>query len=176
MLAKLQTKVMTLNLGHQVGDFQSHSGEAIENVDDFIYLGSWIGETERDIKVRKGKTWAALHRLKNIGKFKLSKKLKIRLFIAACESVLLYGSEVWTMTKAQEQSLDGTQTKMLRRVPGVSWKDKVSNDVLYGTLPKLPDKIRSRRLKLAGHCCRHPETYDLVTWEPKARRGETRRG
>ena len=39
------------------------------------------------VKVRKGKTWAALHRLNNIWKSKLSKKIKIRLFIAACESV-----------------------------------------------------------------------------------------
>ena len=61
---------------------------------------------------------------------------------------------------------------------GVSWKDKVNNDVLYGTLPKLSDKIRSRRLKLAGHCIRHPELLanDLITWEPEARRKETRRG
>ena len=67
---------------------------------------------------------------------------------------------------------------MLHMVLGVSWKYKVNNDVLYGTLPKLSDKIRSRRLKLAGHCIRHPELLvnDLVTWEPKARQGETKRG
>ena len=100
------------------------------------------------------------------------------MFIAACESVLLYGSEAWTMTKAQEKSLDGTYTKMLRMVLGVSWKDKVNNDVLYGTLPKLSDKIRSRRLKSAGHCIRHPELLanDLVTLKPEARRGEAKRG
>ena len=82
------------------------------------------------------------------------------------------------MTKAQEKSLDGTYTKMLRMVLGVSWKDKVNNDVLHGTLPKLSEKIRSRRLKLAGHCIRHPELLanHLITWEPEARRGETRRG
>ena len=72
-----------------MGVLQSRSGEAIENVEGFIYLGSWIDEIERDIKVRKGKTWAALHRLKNIWKSKLSQKLKIRLFIAAFKSVLL---------------------------------------------------------------------------------------
>ena len=57
----------------------------------------------------------------------------------------MYGSEAWTMTKAQEKNLDGTYTKMLRMVLGVSWKDKVSNDVLYEEQPKLSDKIRSRR-------------------------------
>ena len=107
-----KTKVMTLNLGDQLGDLQSRCGEAIENVGDFIYLGSRIDEIERDIKFGKGKTWVALHRLKNIWKSILSKRLKIRLFIAACKSllVLLYGSVAWTMTKAQEKSLDGTYT------------------------------------------------------------------
>ena len=81
----------------QAEDLQSRTGEAIENVADFIYLGSWIDGTERDIKVRKAKAWAALHRLQNIWKSKLSKSLKVRLFIAACESVLLYGSETWTL-------------------------------------------------------------------------------
>ena len=65
--------------------------------------------------------------------------------------MLLYGSETWTLTKAQEKGLDGTYTKMLRMVLDVSWKDKVSNAVLYGKLAKLYVKIRSRRLKLVGH-------------------------
>ena len=96
-----KTKVMTLNMEDRSSDLQSRSGEAIEKVDDFIYLGSWIESTEREIRVRKGKAWGALHRLKDIWKSKLSKSLKIRLFIAACESVLLYGSETFTLTKAQ---------------------------------------------------------------------------
>ena len=98
------------------------------------------------------------------------------MFIATCESVLLYGSEAWTMTKAQEKSLDGTYTRMLSIVPGISWKDKVSNDVLYGMLPKLSDRMRSRRLKLAGYCIRHFELLanDVVTWEPETRRVETK--
>ena len=56
--------------------------------------------------------------------------------------------------------------------------DRISNDILYGNLPKLSDKIKSRRLKLAGHCIRHPELLacDLVTWEPEAQRGEAKRG
>ena len=74
--------------------------------------------------------------------------------------------------------MDGTYTKMLRMVLGVSWKVNVSNDVLYEKLPKLSDKIRSRRLKLAEHFIRLPKLLanDLVTWEPEARRRETKRG
>ena len=33
---------------------------SIEKVDDFIYLGSWIESTDREIRVRKGKAWGAL--------------------------------------------------------------------------------------------------------------------
>ena len=83
------------------------------------------------------------------------------------------------MKKAQEKSLNGTYSKMLRMVLGISWKDKVSNKyVIYGKLPKLSDRIRSWRLKLAGHWIRHPELLanDLVTREPETRRGETKRG
>ena len=67
---------------------------------------------------------------------------------------------------------------MLRMVLGVSWKGNVSNYVLYEKLPKLSDKIRSRRLKLVEHFIRLPKLLanDLVIWEPEARRRETKRG
>ena len=138
-----KTKVMKLNMDDRSSDPQSRSGEAIENVDDFIYLGSWIECTDREIRVRKGKAWGALHRLKDIWKSKLSKSLRIKLFIAACESVLLYGSETWTLTKAQEKSLDGTAYQ------GCQTSYEAGDN------------------KMAGHCIRHPElcASDLVLWE-----------
>ena len=67
-----KTKVMTLNMEERSNDLQSRSGEAIGKVDDFIYLGSWIESTDREIRVRKGNVWGALHRLKDIWKFKRS--------------------------------------------------------------------------------------------------------
>ena len=173
-----KTKMMSFNLDDTSSELKSISRETIEGVTDFVYLGSWIENTEKDIKVRKAKAWAAVHRLKAIWKSTLSKKLKVRLFIAACESILLYGAETWTLTKAQEKSIDGTYTKMLRMVLGVSWKDKLQNKLLYGKLPRVSEKIRSRRLKLAGHCIRHPELVasDLVLWEPSDVRGRAHRG
>ena len=68
---------------------------------------------------------------------------------------------------------------MLRMVLGISWKDKVSNITLYGNLPRLSKKLRSKRLKMAGHCIRHPEllTSNLVLWEPmngRAQQGRPR--
>ena len=76
------------------------------------------------------------------------------------------------MTKAQEKCLDGTYTEMLRMTLGVSWKDKVGTNVLYGTLRKLSEKIRSRILKLAGHCIKHPEFLANDPRRCKARGGQ----
>ena len=36
-------------------------GKEIEQVDDFVYLGSWIRTTEHDVVVRKAKACAACH-------------------------------------------------------------------------------------------------------------------
>ena len=50
----------------------------------------------------------------------------------------------------------------------IHWSDRVTNEILYGKLPKLSDKIAARRLRLAGHCQRHPElgAHRLILWEP----------
>ena len=44
----------------------------------------------------------------------ISKDIIKAYYIAACESVLLYGSETWTLTKAQKKSLDRTYIKNQR--------------------------------------------------------------
>ena len=55
--------------------------------------------------------------------------------------------------------------------------NKWTNETLYNGLPKVTDKIKARRLRLAGHCVRHGMKEDadsasvevagsLVLWEP----------
>ena len=41
-------------------------GQPINIVDDFKYLGSYVGSTERDVKVRIGLAWTAFDKLKSI--------------------------------------------------------------------------------------------------------------
>ena len=74
----------------------------------------------------------------------------------------------WTLTLKTEKELNVSYTRMLRMALGVSWKDRIPNNILYGDLPKLTDKIRERRLKLAGYCYRHPElvAHKLTLWTP----------
>ena len=77
--------------------------------------------------------------------------------MASVESILFHGSEIWTVTKAMEKKLDECYTKMLRMVFNVSWQDKLTNKEFYGNSPPVSSKVSFRRLKLAGHCVRHPE-------------------
>ena len=161
-----KTEVMTFNID-QV-ELKTLDGSTLAVTEDFKYLGSYIGSTEKDITVRKALAWRALHSLKKIWKSSASQELKRSLFRATVEAILLYGSETWTLTNKQQTSLDGSYTRMLRMALNVTWRDRVSNDVLYGDLPKVTVKIRERRLRLAGHCIRHKElaVSDLILWEP----------
>ena len=146
----------------------ARDGKQIKVVFDFKYLGCYVDNSEHDIKVRKALAWSACHKMQKIWKSSLPNKIKIRLFTATVESVLLYGCSTWTLTKAMEKSLDGTYTRMLRMALNVSWKEHKTNIDLYGNLPKLSSKIAERRCKLAGHCVRHPEeeASKTILWEP----------
>ena len=99
---------------------------------------------------------------------KLSKEMKTRFFQATVESILLYGCESWALTTRLEKSIDGTYTRMLRRVYGIRWESRTTNTELYGSTPLVSSKIASRRMRLAGHCYRHPElcASKLVLWQP----------
>ena len=162
-----KTKVLQFNQKQQA-IITSKDGNVLEVVHDFKYLGSMMNDTDNDIKVRKGMTWRACNKMEKIWKTNLKRELKIRLLTSTVEAILLYGSETWSLSKKQEKELDGCYTRILRKVLNVSWKEHVTNKDLYGKLLKITEKIRLRRLKLAGHCSRHPEEVaaNLVLWVP----------
>ena len=162
-----KTKYLTYNI-EDPGTLITIEGTELEKKDDFKYLGSWIDSTEKDIKTRKAQAWQALNKMTNIWESGMSRGLKIRFFLAAIESILLYGCESWTVTTKIERSLNGTYTRMLRKVLNVQWWTHTTNAALYGDLPPVGSKIAARRMQLAGHCYRHPElcAHDLVLWQP----------
>ena len=111
--------------------------------------------------------------------YKLSLNIKVRLFVTTVESVLLYGSETWTLTKVLTKEIEGCYTRLLRMAKNVSWREHKTNEELYQYLPKASTKSRQRRMRLSGHCARHKEEIasKLVMWEPtegKRSRGRRR--
>ena len=117
-------------------------GSNLEAVNDFKYLGSWIG------RVRKALAWNSCNALDKVWKSSLPRKIEERLFLANVESVFLCGAETWTITYNSKKSLDGCYTRMLWSAFNISWKDKITNQELYDDLPPLSDKIKERRLRL----------------------------
>lgn len=144
------------------------SGQLISEVDNFKYLGGWLKSAENDINIRIALAWSSCHKLNKIWKSSLNRSIKVRLFVATVESVLLYNSETWTLTKQLEKRLNGTYTRMLRMALNISWQQHMTNEQLYLNLPRITDKISSRRLRLAGHVMRNGAEIanKFLLWNP----------
>ena len=163
-----KTEVQTFNQEKPV-TIKAKNGETLKEVKNFKYLGAWTESTAADVAVRKALAWSACHRLRKVWSSRLRRKIKERLFLATVESVLLYGSETWTLTQTMEKQLNGCYTRMLRMAFNISYKDHVTNEDLCENLPQVTSKIKMRRMRLAGHCWRHKEEIasSLVLWEPQ---------
>ena len=149
-------------------DLFTHGGNKLKLVDDFKYLGVWIQSSEKEMETRIGQAWKALNKMDKIWNSSLQDNVKLVFFRATMESVLLYGAETWTLTKKMNDRLDGTYTKMLRVVLGVSWRDHMTNKELYGSLEKVSNSLRVRRLRFIGHSWRRKDELisKVLLWEP----------
>ena len=128
------------------------------------------------MNIRLAKSWAALNKMNAIWKSRLPDRIKRNFFRATVESVLVYGSVSWTLTKALEKRLSGNYTRMLRAILNRSWKDHPSNKEIYANIPDICTSIRQQRLRFSGHCWRNKREMasDTILWQPT--HGERKRG
>ena len=143
--------------------------DEIEPVENFQYMGSWISDSGHDFNSRKVSAWIACNKMRKVWASKMARRTKMRRFRVTVDSVLLYGSETWTATTKLKKSVNGCYTRMLRMALNVQWQKHMNNQELYGSLPRVSEKIRVRRLRLAGHCARHNEEIasKALLWEPQ---------
>jgi Reverse transcriptase (RNA-dependent DNA polymerase)/Endonuclease/Exonuclease/phosphatase family len=138
-------------------------GDVLEEVEDFCYLGSVIannGSCDKEIRVRLGKANATFGRLNTVWRDKgLSISTKTRLYRALVLTTLLYGAETWAMTKANLKKLEAAHHRWMRKILGVTWKDKIKNeDIRKRTLmEKLEDILKKTRMRWLGHIHRSNE-------------------
>ena len=109
-------------------ELKSLNGHTLTCVDNFKYIGVHVPNSAYDFDKRKALAWSAINKLDRIWKSDLNKGLKMSLFRACIESILLYNSETWTITQAMKTKIDGLYTKLPRRALNISWRDHVSND------------------------------------------------
>ncbi len=85
---------------------------------------------------------------------------KSRILKTYVESIFLYNSETWSLTKDMEDDIDVFQRNRIRKAFGIDWNDRVSNKKLYkmSGLKRWSDLIRLRRLRFFGHLHRMDES------------------
>ena len=84
---------------------------------------------------------------------------KLRIYTSLVQSIVLHGSETWTLCKVDSDRIQSFHMQALRCIRSIRWCDKVSNAVVSERtkLPDLPSLIADRRHSLCGHICRLPE-------------------
>ena len=145
------------------------NNKELKCVNDYKYLGSFVSDSEKDFKTRKGMAWTACNDLHNVWNSSLDDNIKINTFKTMIEPILLYGAETWTLSARQQKRLDGTYTRLLMRVKNLSWRTHPTLAHIYGSLPRVSQTVKSRRVQFAGHCFRatNEVVSPFILWKPQ---------
>jgi len=152
-------KVMTAGPWNENSDIQL-GGSKVEIVTDFCYLGSNVssnGSCEKEVRMRIGKAGASFGNLNRIWKNQIfTKRTKFRLYETIVLSTLLYGAELWPLTKVTLGKLEAAHHRWQRNILRVSWKDHITNIEIRtrSGMRTIEAILRERRLRWFGHVVR----------------------
>ena len=108
------------------------NGENIENVVNYVYLGSMFTNNHDDSKeIRRRLCIArnAMVSLINIWKDKaISKETKKRPLQSLVFSIATYGSECWVLKTSDKKRIEAFELWCFRRLLRISWTDKKTNE------------------------------------------------
>jgi hypothetical protein len=79
-----------------------------------------------------------------------------KLYETLILSILLYSAELWPITVTAMKTLEAAHHRWLRKLLGITWKDKVKNEEVRRRtgLRKIEIIITERRLRWLGHVMR----------------------
>ena len=133
-------------------------GETVETVTDFIFLGSKItadGDYSLEIKRRLLLQREAMANLDSILKSRdITPPTKVRLVEAMLLPVVMYGCESWTIKKAEDQRTDASELWCWRRLLGVPWTARRSNQSILKEISpgcSLEGLMLKLKLQYFGH-------------------------
>ena len=133
------------------------NGEAHE-VDQLKYLGSVIaanGGVEADVPHRVNEGCKVLGALKGVMKNRgLGMNIKKVLYEKVVVPTVMYGSESWSMKVTEIQKLNVYEMRCLRSMTGVSWLNRVRNEVVRarrGVRRELAARVDVTVLRWFGH-------------------------
>ena len=100
----------------------------LKQVEVFKYLGVTIsqeGGSEEAVRARINPAWSKWKNfIRIIYDRRMPRKLKVKIYETLIRGVMLYGAEVWTVRRKEERMLEKTEMKMLRRVMGLTLRDR----------------------------------------------------
>ena len=138
-------------------DIKDKNDTSLNQVDKFKYLGVTLSErggTEAAVKARVTAALAKWRELSGvINDRKLPRRLKVKMYLTVIRSVLLYEAETWTVGKKEERILESTKMRMLRRIKGVTLRDRLTSVNISRELGvnDIIEKAREIRLWWYGH-------------------------
>ena len=99
----------------------------------------------------------------------ISTQTKLELYRVLVLSIATYGSETWTLKKKDQQRLLVFEMTCLRKIRGVTRRDKIRNTAIRETLDfpiSIISRIRAKQLAYYGHVKRMPPyRYPKMTLE-----------
>jgi hypothetical protein len=120
----------------------------IKECQDFKYLGSLMAESQGAFQERRRLAWAATRDLSPIFSSSAPEALKVGLFRAIVEPIMLYGCESWVVPQNQADHIEGAHRALLRTAINIRWPDVIRNADLYTRTGVLPRSISMREKRL----------------------------
>ena len=135
------------------------NGEPVENVDQFVFLGSVVPNTSDDVKRRIALASSAFGRLKdNVWRNRaISSSLKMRLYASLILPIAIYASETWALKVEDERRLQVFENDCLRSIAGKTRVDRcrLTDSRNQLNLKKtIIDAVQRKRLNWYGHVVR----------------------
>ena len=141
--------------------------ETVETVSDFIFWGSKItadGDCSHEIKRRLLLGRKVLTNLDSILKSRdITLPTKVRLVKAMVFPVVMYGCEIWTVKKAEQQRIDAFELWCWRRLLRVPWTVRRFNQSILKEISpgcSLAGLMLRPKLQYFGHPMRRVDSLE----------------
>ena len=135
--------------------------QQLKQTENFVYLGGTIssnGGSENDVTRRIGLARGIFQNLNQIWTSReISRPTKIQVYETLVLSALLYNAETWTLKEVQKNRLRVLEMTFLRKIEGVTRRDRIRNKEIYDRLSlrqTVIQRIQQRRLRYFGHVAR----------------------
>ena len=154
--------------------------ETMETVTDFIFLGSKVtadGDCSHEIKRCLLLGRKVMTNLDSILKSRdITLPTKVHLVKTMVYPLVLYGLESWTIKKAEHQRIDAFELWCWRRLLGVPWTARRSNQsILKEISPEYSFEGLMLKLQYSGHLMQRTDSLEKTVMLGKVE-GRKRRG